>query len=155
MPRTGRPATARAAFDQGQFESMLAVLATRIEVCAWFGFSEESLNRNIRRVYGQKATFEQLAAHFSAKTRVSLRRRVLSKALAEKDGKYDGAMLRYAAERYAGLAAQVVVTRDPAQHDEEMAAQHAAAAAAQSAKAVEAQRVDAVLGLLGAALARR
>lgn len=155
MPRTGRPATARAAFNADVLEGMLAVRATLDDVCDHFGISQESLRRNIRRHYGKGTTFESLSRRFVSRTRLSVRRMYLAAAMSRKpngDPKFP-ALLRDAVGRFGDLPLYVQVAKDPEQHEEELAAQHHAATVAASTRDVEAQRVEKVMGLLAAALA--
>lgn len=150
-PRIGRPASAYAKFDAKVLEGMLSGMMTLDECAIHFGMSHESLRRAIRAHYGKRETFERLAARFGVGTKLSLRRRVIATALAtDKEGRYDGAMLRYAADRFAGLSPHVVVAKDPEQHEAEVSLRERELADAATTREQETERVERMAAVLAA-----
>ena len=141
MARTGRPATAMARFDVKVFEALLAVKSTREECELVLGMSRASLDRAIRRQYGPKATFEQVALEKAVLTKISLRRRVLNGAMSG-----DRTLLIFASKTMAGLSERVTVEEDEQQRKAREAAadQRARATATAMGQAVGAAVTDAL-----------
>lgn len=146
MARMGRPPRAQDAFKRDVFEALLAVSATKLEVCDYFEMSKASLQRAVKRTYGRKETFETIARKKKTRTKMSLRRRVLAKALDE--DRYDRTMLIFAAKAYGGLTERVVIEDDAEQHAERVAAARDGAVVARKSSEVEADRMERLLSLL-------
>lgn len=131
----GRPATARAKFDTGKFETLMLLKPTKEMVAFGLKISKASLERCITQHYPGE-TFETLAERFGAEVSLSLRQRVLRGAM---NG--DRTLLIFASKAFAGLRDRVEIAKDPEQHKAELAVE----TAKQTAEGV---RVAAVLAAL-------
>lgn len=78
--KVGRPLIE---LPQDQFESLCKLIPTLPEAAGFFKVSEDTIERWCVRTYG--VNFAEVLKRFSAETRVSLRRKQLSKALEDGD----------------------------------------------------------------------
>ena len=78
MAKMGRP---RAQIDQKQFENLCKIQCTKLEICAWFGVTDKTIDRWCKDSY--KRTFSEVYAEKREGGKISLRR--MQWQLAEKN----------------------------------------------------------------------
>ena len=75
MAKMGRP---RKEISQIEFEKLCGIQCTEMEICGWFGISDETLNRWCKATYN--STFVETYKKFSQDGKISLRRMQLKLA---------------------------------------------------------------------------
>lgn len=72
MPGNSNSGRKRKVINREQFESLCKMQCTELEIAAWFGCSDETLNSWCKRIY--RKTFEEIYAEKREGGKISLRR---------------------------------------------------------------------------------
>lgn len=97
MARMGRPPVE---INWVEFEKLCAIHCTLVEMAGWFGVSEDTIERKVRKHYGQ--TFAEVYALKAGKGKISLRRKMFEAA-------YSGntALLIWLSKQHLGMSEKV------------------------------------------------
>ena len=60
--------------DKKQFEDLCALQCTKDEICAWFDFTDKTLDARVHDIYGDDVSFSDIFRQKRGKGKISLRR---------------------------------------------------------------------------------
>lgn len=144
--RRGRKPSVPSKFKQEEFEKLLAMQHTREECAAWFAFSPASLDRQIKKVYGRKANFEDIRKPFLDLGKARLRAALWTGAL-----KGNASLIRLLASSQLGIRERFETREDEEQLKAKLANDRMIAEGQQTTMTLEAQRVAAAMQIFAMA----
>jgi len=87
------------------FEKLCHLHATQVEVCGWFNIDSNTLDRILKKKYGEG--FSEVFVRFSALGKISVRRRMFKAATAENPEDFDFRAAKWLSTQHLGMSEKI------------------------------------------------